>query len=81
MVHQRSRRGPDRKPIPRWRAELPFALLVATAVATPFAVLDQGGSWHTALGAACAVLALPGAAIESMVGAVRFALLMGGDTR
>jgi hypothetical protein len=59
---------------PLSRADLPLALLVATAAVTPFAVLGQGGDWHTAMVAAFVVLGVPGAAIEAMVGVVRLAI-------
>lgn len=59
---------------PLSRADLPVALLVATAAATPAVVLGQGGDWHTATAAAFVVLGVPGAAIEAMVGVVRLAL-------
>lgn len=65
--------------LPRWREELPFILLSVAAVAAPCAVLAQGGDWHTAFLAACVVFGAPGAAVESMIGAVRFARLMRGD--
>ena len=61
---------------PSWRGELPFALLVATALASPLLVLDQGGDWHSAILAGCVVLGMPGAAVESMTGVVRLALLL-----
>jgi hypothetical protein len=64
------------EPIPRWRAELPFGLLVASALASPFVVLGQGGDWHTAILAGCVVLGAPGAAVDSMIGAARFAMLL-----
>ncbi|WP_372623266.1 hypothetical protein [Falsiroseomonas sp.] len=67
------------EPIPRWRAELPFALLAASALAAPFVVLGQGGDWHTAILAGCVVLGVPGAAVDSMIGAARFAALLRGE--
>jgi len=63
-------------PLPRWRAECPFGLLVAAAIASPFFVLDQGGDWHTAILAGFIVLGVPGAAVESMTGLARVALLL-----
>lgn len=62
--------------IPRWREELPFALLFASAAAAPFIVLGQGGDWTLAMFAFFAVLGIPGAAIEAMIGAARFAHLV-----
>lgn len=60
------------------RADLPFALLLVTAAVAPLFVLDQGGSWRTAVLAGCVVLGAPGAAIEAMVGVVRLALWIEG---
>lgn len=61
--------------LPRWRAELPFAMLSAVALAAPLCVLDQGGSLHAALFAGLAVLAVPGVAIEAMAGVARLAAM------
>jgi len=72
-----ARVGP-REPLPRWRAELPFALLFAAALAAPVCVLDQGGSLHAALFAGLAVLAVPGAAVEAMAGVARLAAMPRG---
>jgi hypothetical protein len=72
-----ARVGP-REPLPRWRAELPFALLFAAALAAPVCVLDQGGSLHAALFAGLAVLAVPGATVEVMVGVARVAAMPRG---
>jgi hypothetical protein len=58
------------------RQEWPFLLLFAVALSTPFCVLGQGGDLRTGLFAALAVLALPGVAIEAMLGVVRLALLI-----
>jgi hypothetical protein len=66
------------EPVPRWRAELPFALLAASAAAAPVVVLGQGGDWHTAVLAACVVLGAPGIAVDSMIGAARFANFLRG---
>jgi hypothetical protein len=52
----------------------PWWLLVAAAVAAPFAVLAQGGAPHDAAFAALACLATPSAAIEAMLGLARMAL-------
>jgi hypothetical protein len=65
-----------REPVPWWRAELPFGILLVVALASPFCVLDQGGTLRSAVFAALVVLAVPGAAVESMVGAVRLALML-----
>ena len=59
-----------------WRAECPFGLLLAAAIVSPFFVLDQGGDWHTAILAGFVVLGMPGAAVESMTGLARVALLL-----
>ncbi len=63
-------------PLPWWRGEFPFALLAAAALASPFFVLDQGGDWRTAVLAGFVVLGMPGAAIESMAGVARLALML-----
>jgi hypothetical protein len=65
-----------REPVPWWRAEAPFALLLGAALVSPWLVLDQGGDLRTAILAGVLVLGVPGAAIESMLGAVRCALLL-----
>jgi hypothetical protein len=52
----------------------PWWLLLATALAAPFAVLGQGGNLQLAVLAALACLATPGAAIEAMTGLARLAL-------
>jgi hypothetical protein len=67
------------EPVPWWQAEAPFALLVASALATPFVVLDQGGDLRFAILAGLVVLSLPGAAVESIVGVVRAALYLRGE--
>lgn len=64
------------EPLPRWRAELPFLLLGACALAAPLAVLGQGNDWHAAILSACVVLGAPGAAVEAMAAAARFALAL-----
>ena len=79
MTGEPSRRPTPSDRLPWWRAELPFGLLVAAAVAAPVCVLDQGGSWHDALFSACVVLGLPGAAVESVTGAARIALQLRGS--
>jgi hypothetical protein len=61
------------QPMPRWRAELPFGLLAASAIAAPFMVVGQGGDWHTAILAGLVVLGAPGAAVDAMIGAARVA--------
>lgn len=66
------------EPLSLWRVELPFLLLGACALAAPVAVLDQAGNWHTAILAACVVLGVPGAAMESMLGAARLAVALRG---
>ena len=65
-----------REPAPWWRAEMPFGMLLAAALAAPLCVLDQGGTLRSAIFAALVVLAVPGAAVESMVGAARLALAL-----
>ena len=67
------------EPLPLWRAELPFLLLGACALAAPVAVLGQGSDWHSAFLAACVVLGAPGAAVEGMIGAARLAVLLRGS--
>ncbi|WP_158287555.1 hypothetical protein [Falsiroseomonas bella] len=67
------------EPVPGWQAEIPFALLVASALATPLVVLNQGGDLHFAILSGLVVLSLPGAAIESMVGVARAALYLRGE--
>ena len=66
-------RRPDRI-IGAW-PEGPWALLVATALAAPAAVLIQGGDAHTAVLAGLVCLGTPGAAIEAMLGLARLASL------
>jgi hypothetical protein len=56
------------------RAEWPFATLGLLALSAPVVVLAQGGDWALALLAFPAVLAVPGAAIEAMLGLARAAL-------
>jgi hypothetical protein len=65
-------------PLPWWQQEAPFALLFASALATPFVVLDQGGDLRFAILAGLVVLSVPGAAMESVVGVVRAALHLRG---
>ncbi|MGG5817264.1 hypothetical protein [Falsiroseomonas sp. HW251] len=79
MPGQPKRRPVPVAPLPWWRAELPFGLLAAAAIAAPACVLDQGGSWHDALFSACVVLGLPGAAVESITGAARIAIQLRGS--
>jgi hypothetical protein len=67
------------EPVPWWQAEAPFALLFASALATPLVVLDQGGDLRFAILSGLVVLSVPGAAIESVVGVVRAALHLRGD--
>jgi hypothetical protein len=66
------------QPVPWWQAEIPFALLVASALATPLVVLGQGGDLRFAILSGLVVLSLPGAAIESIIGVVRAALYLRG---
>jgi hypothetical protein len=54
-----------------WRAEAPWLLLVATALAAPFVVREQGGDWHSAVAACFACLAAPSLGIEAMLALVR----------
>ncbi|WP_170985283.1 hypothetical protein [Roseomonas sp. AR75] len=68
-----------REPVPWWQAEAPFALLLASALATPLVVLDQGGDLRFAILAGLVVLSVPGAAIESIVGVVRAAVHLRGE--
>ena len=72
-VRRQAPREPARAKLPAWRTELPFGLLVASALASPMLVLDQGGDWRLAAFAFCAVLSVPGAALEGMVGVARLA--------
>jgi hypothetical protein len=81
MAVQRSRHRYTGEPLPLWRAELPFILLGAAALAAPMAVLGPGGDWRTAVLAACVVLGAPGAAVEGMIGAARLAVLLRGQDR
>ena len=60
------------------REELPFATLCALSVLSVPVVLAQGGDWQLALLACAAVLAVPGAAIETMMGLARAALWIEG---
>jgi len=66
-------RRPDRI-IGTW-PEGPWALLGATALVAPAAVLVQGGDAHTAVLAGLVCLGTPGAAIEAMLGLARLASL------
>jgi hypothetical protein len=73
----RTQRGlPQPFSLPWWRGELPFGLLVVAAIASPLLVLDQGGDWRDAVLSFCVVLGLPGAAVESMTGLARLALML-----
>jgi hypothetical protein len=64
------------------RSEWPFLSLVALSLLAPVAVLAQDGGWPLALLSCPAVLAVPGAAIEMMLGLARAALwLEGGGLR
>jgi hypothetical protein len=56
------------------RAELPFATLCLLALLSAPVVLAQGGDWPLALLACAVVMAVPGAALEVMLGLVRIAL-------
>lgn len=80
-VHRRREPVPIREPLPLWRAELPFGLLVAAALASPLLVLDQGGDWRLAVFAFCVVLSVPGAALEGMVGLARLARALSDGPR
>jgi hypothetical protein len=64
------------------RSEWPFLSLVALSLLAPVAVLAQDGGWPLALLSCPAVLAVPGAAVEMMLGLARAALwLEGGGLR
>ncbi len=64
------------------RAELPFLALYGLSLLASVAVLAQDGGWALALLACPVVLAVPGAAIEMMLGVARAALwLEGGAVR
>jgi len=69
-------------PRPHWFAALrpdwPLLVLGVAALAAPFAVLDQGGGWHTALFSVPATLAIPALAIEAMLGLARLTDWMEG---
>jgi hypothetical protein len=75
---RRGRQAMRDEPVPWWQAEIPFAMLVASALATPLVVLNQGGDLYFALVSGLVVLSLPGAAIESIIGVVRAALYLRG---
>jgi hypothetical protein len=60
------------------RAELPFATLCLLALLSPPIVLAQGGDWPLALLSFAAVMAVPGAALEVMLGLARAALWIEG---
>jgi hypothetical protein len=51
-------------------------LLAATASCAPLAVLAQGGDGHTAILAGLVCLAVPGLAIEMMMGVARLGLAL-----
>jgi hypothetical protein len=82
-----TKRSPERRgreavrnaQMPWWQAEIPFALLFASALATPLVVLDQGGDLRFAILSGLVVLSVPGAAIESILGVVRAALYLRGE--
>ena len=62
------------------RTELPFATLGLLALLSLPTLLAQGGDWPLALLAGAAVLAVPGAALEAVLGLARATLwLQGGD--
>lgn len=63
------------------RPELPFILLVGTALLAPWIVLDQGGTWHTALLSCPATVAVPCLAIEAMLWCVRLGEWLEGGRR
>jgi len=63
------------------RADLPFLTLGVLSVLAPVVVLMQGGDWPLALLSCPAVLAVPGAAIEMMLGLARAALWMESGVR
>jgi hypothetical protein len=79
MAQMRRRQRPERL-IGEW-PEGPWALLGATALAAPLAVMSQGGDAHTAVLAGLACLATPGAAVEAMLGLARLATLAEGPGR
>jgi hypothetical protein len=54
-----------------WRAETPWLLLLASALAAPLLVREQGGDWHSALAACFACLAAPSLGIEAMLALTR----------
>jgi hypothetical protein len=60
------------------RAEWPFLALYGLALLAPVAVLVQDGGWALALLSCPAVLAVPAAAIEMMLGLARATLWMEG---
>ena len=60
------------------RAELPFATLCLLALVSLPIVLAQGGDWPLALLAGAAVMAVPGAAVDAMLGLARAALWAAG---
>jgi hypothetical protein len=51
-------------------------MLMVAALAAPLCVLDQGGSLHAAVFAGLVVLAIPGAAVEAMIGVARLAVML-----
>ncbi len=62
------------------RAEWPFLALYGLSLLAPVAVLAQNGGWPLALLACPVVLAVPGLAIEMMLGLARVTLwMLGGE--
>lgn len=65
----------------RLRAEGPFLLLLAAALAALPTVQGQGGSLHQGWVAALAVLAAPAAAIEPVLAVARLVIRIEGTGR
>jgi hypothetical protein len=64
------------------REEWPFATLGLLALLSAPIVLAQGGDWQQAVLACALVLAVPGAALEAMLGLARATLrIEGGGAR
>ena len=63
------------------REDWPFLSLCLLSLFAPVAVLAQGGGWPLALLSCLAVLGVPGAALEMMLGLARAALWIEGSGR